>query len=148
MLGSLARKLRALGLGATYYRSGDDEGIVRLASKEGGIVLTADRSLYGQANALGVSCYLLRGRNDAQRVSEIVEASKAAGDQLRVGASLCSVCGGELESVQKEQMTDLVPQQVLSRHRLFFRCSACGKVYWRGSHWKKLRSLARRLETT
>ena len=45
MLGSLARKLRALGFDTAYYKSGDDLGIITLAARSSRIILTADRSL-------------------------------------------------------------------------------------------------------
>jgi hypothetical protein len=25
---------------------------------------------------------------------------------------------------------------------VFSRCSSCGKIYWRGSHWEKMKKLA------
>jgi uncharacterized protein len=145
MLGSLARKLRALGFETTYYREGDDEGLLRLALNEGRVVLTSDRSLASRAGGRGVRAILVGGNHDRARLRGIVRSARLAGPTLRAGDSLCSNCGGELKVIPRASAQKLVPLSVWRRHRLFFVCSKCGQVYWRGSHWKKLTSLARLL---
>jgi uncharacterized protein len=145
MLGSLARKLRALGFDAAYYRSGDDSGILGRSLHESRIILTADRSLAARAEANGLRAILVHGKADGDRVGFIARAAAAKGYGLTRGDPLCSICGGELLRVKKDDVSEKVPHSVLLRHRLFFQCVACGQVYWRGSHWKKLMSLARRL---
>jgi uncharacterized protein with PIN domain len=146
MLGSLARKLRALGFETEYYRSGGDEGLLAAASRGGRIILTADRSLAAHATARGARAFLVVGKNDRARIRGITRSARDAGIPLRRGPSLCSVCGAELERITREHALGFVPPSVGRRHRLFFRCSACGQFYWRGSHWKKLISLARVLD--
>ncbi|MDG6910249.1 MAG: hypothetical protein JRN08_07755 [Nitrososphaerota archaeon] len=146
MLGTLARKLRALGFDTTYYRSGDDAGLLEAASSEGRIILTSDRALAANAPSRGASAVLLSQRTDGARVSAVARACRERGIPLVRGDPLCSVCGGELETLRKGEVTGRVPPAVERRHNLFFRCAACGKLYWRGSHWKKLRSLANRLD--
>lgn len=148
MLGSLARKLRALGFDTAYYRSGDDSGIITLSVSSGRIILTADRSLASLASARGLNAILVVGTNDSQRVRAIAKAARESGYLLSTGASFCSLCGGELERVRRADATGRVPPNVAARHRLFYRCISCGKLYWKGSHWKKLRSLGRELKTS
>jgi uncharacterized protein with PIN domain len=146
MLGSLARKLRALGFDTAYYRSGDDSGIMALAALSGRIMLTADRSLASLASGRGLKAVLLVGTNDNQRVRAIAKAASDMGFPLTRGASLCSLCGSELERVRRVEVKGQVPPSVEIRHRVFYRCVSCKKLYWRGSHWKKLRSLGRELK--
>ena len=145
MLGSLARKLRALGFDTSYYRSGGDAQLVRLAATEGRVILTSDLELAGFARARGVPAILLRGESDGRRLSEIAAAAGPLGLALVTGDPLCSLCGGVLERVTKAEVSAEVPAGVQRSHRVFFRCVTCGQVYWKGSHWKKLRSLAGRL---
>jgi len=144
MLGSLARKLRALGFDAAYYKSGDDAGLLERSVLESRIILTADRSLAARAEAMGVKAMLVVGDSDRERVGSIAGWASASGIVLMRGDPLCSLCGGELRSVGKDDLSE-VPPAVRRRHRLFFRCNSCGQLYWRGSHWKKLMSVARRL---
>ncbi len=146
MLGSLARKLRALGFDAANYRSGEDAGLLDLAAREGRIILTADRSLAARADARGLRGVLVLGSTDAQRVGSIARIAFAQGWPLVRGTPLCSLCGGDLQEVKQGDVPSEVPPAVRRRHRLFFRCASCGQVYWRGSHWKRLMSLARRLK--
>jgi hypothetical protein len=145
MLGSLARKLRALGFDTAYYKSGDDAGIMERSVLESRIILTADRSLAARADAAGTKAILVIGDSDRERVRSMAARAAAGGIGLVRGDPLCSICGGELRTVKKAEVTGEVPPEVGRRHRLFFRCISCGQLYWRGSHWKKLMSVARQL---
>ncbi len=145
MLGSLARKLRAVGFDTSYFKSGPDSVLLALAADEGRVILTADRTLVKMAQRRGLPAMLVSGRSDAARLKSVVEESKGLGLRLVRGGSLCSLCNGALKSVARSDLRGKVPDQVLSRHRVFYECTLCGKVYWKGGHWKKLRSLAARL---
>jgi uncharacterized protein with PIN domain len=146
MLGSLARKLRALGFDTSYYREGDDSGLMAIARGEGRWILTSDRFLASVASSRGLTAVLLEGRSDGVRLGEIATAASQLEKPLSRGDSLCSKCGAGLVRVVRNDIAGLIPPSVLLRHRSFFRCLSCGQVYWHGSHWKKLRSLARRLD--
>jgi len=146
MLGSLARKLRAFGFDATYYKDGDDAGLLRLSLRDDRIILTADRSLAARADSKGIRTLVLVGDSDRERLGSLVHGATAAGVSLVRGDPLCSLCGGELRRVKKNEISGEVPPSVRRRHRLFFQCESCGQIYWRGSHWKRLMSLARQLD--
>ena len=144
MLGSLARKLRALGFDAAYYRSGEDADLLALSLRERRVVLTADRTLAARARAKGIRAILIVGDSDGKRIGSLARSAAAEGIKLVRGDPLCSLCGGELRRVGKDVAAE-APPSVRRSHRLFFECTSCGQLYWRGSHWKKLMSLARRL---
>ena len=147
MLGSLSRKLRAMGFDTFYFRDGEDSELVALCRTEGRALLTADRALVGWASARGVTAILVVGETDGQRISSIAKSAAAMALPLEVGDPLCSLCNGELVRVPKESASLKVPEAVRARHRDYFQCSACGHLYWKGSHWKKLRSLRSRLRS-
>jgi uncharacterized protein len=148
MLGSLARKLRAFGFDTSYYRGGEDSGLIRLATSEGRIILSSDRSLVGRARAHEVAALLISGRTEGKRISSLKSGAIDAGLPLTRGEARCSMCNGNLERVPRAKVKGQVPPPVETRHRVFYRCLSCGKYYWRGSHWKKLRWLERRLRET
>jgi hypothetical protein len=148
MLGSLARKLRALGFDTTYYRSGDDSGLMDLAGRENRVILTSDRHLASRALRRDLRAILLTGRDDRARVRRLARGAHLSGIPLARGDPLCSICGGGLTRLEKKDIAGRVPPAVERRHRLFYRCFSCGQVYWRGSHWKKLRALARQLDVS
>jgi uncharacterized protein with PIN domain len=146
MLGSLARKLRALGFDTVYYKTGDDSDLLDLAAREERVILTSDRSLASRALAKRLRAILLIGKNDRVRVRRLAGAAQLWGIPLVRGDPLCSLCGGRLARLRRKDVKGRVPLSVERRHRLFYKCFSCGQVYWRGSHWKKLRSLARQLK--
>jgi hypothetical protein len=143
MLGSLARKMRALGFDTLYYSDGDDDGIMRIAGSEGRVVLTADRSLAESARAGKTSVLLISGKSDSRRLASLLVAAKSSGVSLARGEPLCSLCGGNLRRMRRAEAAGRVPLSVEKSHRLFFKCVECGQYYWKGSHWKKLRWLDR-----
>jgi uncharacterized protein len=145
MLGSLARKLRAFGFDTSYFREGDDSSLVRLAADEDRIILTSDLALAERCASRGIPCLSVRGRTDGARLSSVSSGALSAGIILARGPRRCSVCNGVLHKVERSQMVGLVSSKVVKRHRLFQRCLDCGQVYWRGSHWKKLRWLETQL---
>ena len=146
MLGSLCRKLRVLGFDTTYYKTGNDSGIITLALAQKRVILTSDRSLAASATSNGLSAILVGGKSDGERISAMSRAAAASGTRLIRGDSLCSLCGGELSTLRRNEVLGEVPPSVVNRHRVFYRCKDCRHLYWRGSHWKKLRSLSRRLK--
>lgn len=130
-----------------YYRSGDDEGILRIASNEARIMLTGDKALFERARSWGLSVFLVEGRTDGNRLVSLRGSASRAGIFIVRGDPLCSLCGGPLTKVPKSSAVGKVPVGVASRHRLFYRCPTCDHYYWRGGHWKKLRRFARLLGT-
>lgn len=145
MLGSLARKLRAFGFDTSYYRGGEDSDLIRLASSDGRVVLSSDKSLVDRARAQKVAALLITGRTESKRISSLRSGAIDASLTLARGEPRCSICNGNLERIPRTKVKGRVPPSVETRHRLFYRCLECGKYYWMGSHWKKLRWLERRL---
>jgi uncharacterized protein with PIN domain len=44
---------------------------------------------------------------------------------------------------KKSEVKELVPPYVFKTQEQFRQCPACGRLYWRGTHW---RAMTRRLE--
>jgi uncharacterized protein len=150
MLGSLARKLRIFGFDTAYFKEGEDAELETLARSQRRIILTSDRLLFAHSRARGLRAVLVSGRTDRARLLS-VRAQVGAGQDLWIGAetaSRCAACNGELVRIGKEEATAAkLPPRVLARHRLFFRCTACSRFYWRGGHWGRLRRLSSSLRT-
>jgi uncharacterized protein with PIN domain len=147
MLGSLARKLRIFGYDTVYFSKGDDPDLESLASQEGRVILTSDKGLYAHAVHRSTVAVLVEGASDRARMRSVREQ---LGDRLSpssVEASRCAACNGELRRVTREEIAARVPERVAARHRIFWVCAACGKPYWRGSHWRRLRRLSYSMRT-
>jgi uncharacterized protein len=150
MLGSLARKLRIFGFDTLYFEEGSDDALMAIAKREKRVILTADKTLFGRAQRIGFPAYLVEGATDRAR---LLSVQRQAGPVMafRVGkgqVSRCAVCNGELEAIDKcEAAEEMVPGKVLARHRLFYRCTSCSRLYWHGGHWGRVRRLSYSLKT-
>ena len=149
MLGSLARKLRIFGFDTTYFSEGSDLELEALAEREGRVILTSDRRLFARSGGRGIRAVLVDGKTDGAKLRSVARQA-GPGLTLRLGAgraSRCAVCNGELERIGRDAAEKKIPTKVLSRHRLFYVCRSCGRHYWRGRHWDRLRRLSYSLDT-
>lgn len=145
MLGSLARKLRIFGFDTLYFAEGDDDLLEALARRENRVILTSDKALFMQSSRRGVAAFLVEGTTDKARLISVrIQAAPAV--SFRIGgrqASRCAVCNGELEVIGRQDLgSATIPARVLSRHRLFYRCTSCSRFFWHGRHWERLRRLS------
>lgn len=137
MLGSLARWLRIMGYDTVYDKSLDDPGIANLARAESRFILTRDRELAKEPGALMIEADDL----DLQ-LKAIAEkyGLKFHDDLIR-----CSACNGDLADLDKAQAKESVPEGAFENNDKFWKCSKCGKVYWKGTHWHGIMDRFRRL---
>jgi uncharacterized protein len=150
MLGSLARKLRIFGFDTAYFKEGEDAELEAEARRERRVILTSDKLLFAHARAKGLRAVLVAGRSDRARLLS-VQAQVGPGHGFPIGAAMgsrCAACNGELMRIGKKgaAAADL-PPKVVARHRLFYRCTSCSRLYWRGGHWGRLRRLSSSLRT-
>ena len=141
MLGSLARKLRAFGFDSTYHGRGSDAGILSDISRQGRVLVTADRQLAARAWKLGLSSLLVTGESDRARLATMMRAAGDVGLRLKRGEPRCSLCNSKLDRITMSKARGRVPGSVARRHRVFRECPNCGQLYWKGGHWKQLRRL-------
>jgi hypothetical protein len=134
-LGRLARMLRLLGFDVLFSNAYGDNEIVTIAEAQGRIVLTRDRRLlFAKAITHG---YWVRSVLVARQVEEVVRRFNLAG-QIRP-FSRCADCNGRIEPVDKQAVLDQLEPKTKKYYDTFYRCPACGKIYWEGSHIHKIR---------
>ena len=133
-LGSLARYLRLLGFDAVWRNDLDDETIIDLAAGERRIILTRDRGILRHGSV--THGYWVRATDPEQQVEEVVRALDLSG-RLRP-YTRCMRCNGPLTPIDRFDAAREVPLQVFLVYRDFSRCDDCGKVYWSGSHQRRL----------
>lgn len=143
MCGGLARWLRAIGYDTTYTEGIDDAELVEHAERDGRVLVSADGRLFerraitsGQVRAL----QLPRGLKLLEQVEWVVHAMR-----LKVGHPRCTACNGRLVQVRRDEVQDEVPARSLVWADEFYRCDACGKVYWNGTHWQRMQRVRERL---
>ncbi len=146
MLGKVARWLRMLGYDTLYYKRIDDWRILKIAEREGRIIITRDRSLCNRALKRKLKCILIEHDTIEERLAFI---AYKVGIRLFIDLdrSRCPVCNGELVRVSKDKVIDKVPKRVLEKHEDFWVCRRCGKVYWLGMHWRGIEETLRKSRT-
>ena len=133
-LGKLATKLRMLGFDSLYQNNFKDNEIVNIASSENRIVLTRDQGLL--KNNKVTRGYWVRNTNPKKQIVEIINKFDL---QSKIQPfSICMVCNGRIEKVEKNDIINLIPGKVKMYFNEFYRCTHCAKIYWKGSHYIKM----------
>jgi len=136
-LGGLARLLRMAGFDTLYDNHYADDEIVAIAAAEDRVVLTRDRELL-KRRAVVHGCYV-HAIKPAAQFRELF-------DRLGLAASarpfsLCLHCNAALRAVDKATVLDALPPSVRALHDEFNTCDACRRVFWKGSHHKRMCAL-------
>jgi len=142
MLGSVARKLRIFGFDTLYLAHVEDSEVLKIGVDQDRVILTADREFFKRivkAKAKGV---LVGGSDETEDLVHILEKN-GIGSVDGIGIeSRCSMCNGELAEIDHRDARAEIPEKVALNHKSFFKCAVCGKLYWEGSHIRRIRELA------
>ena len=145
MLGSLTRWLRLVGNDVWYFKDYDDVKLIEEAKKENRILLTGDFELYKRAKKRGVDTLFIKERDKAKMLAQVIVKYGLSLD-VDPMKSRCPKCGSSLNTISKDKIKNKVPLSSLNFHDDFWICSnnECGKIYWYGSHWKRISEILNR----
>jgi uncharacterized protein with PIN domain len=143
MLGALARWLRALDVDVTYDPALDDPELVERAVAEGRTILTRDRRLTERRRAR--NHLLIRSDDVAEQLRQVLDELGLQPDPDRL-LGRCLRCNTPLAPIDPELARARVPPWVARTQDRFRACPDCGRVYWRGTHVRRM--LARLDEMT
>jgi uncharacterized protein len=135
-LGGLAQLLRLAGFDTRYDNNFPDEDIERLAHAENRIVLTRDRELLKRRTVLR-GCYVraLQADDQWREIADKLELAPHARP-----FRLCLMCNAPLRPAGPGDIDGRVPDGVRERHTRFVTCDVCHRVFWEGSHWRRMRA--------
>jgi uncharacterized protein with PIN domain len=136
-LGGLARLLRMAGFDTLYDNNIDDPTVEALSENEGRIALTRDRELL-KRRGVTHGCYV-RALKPAEQFGEIFRRLDLAASARPF--TLCLACNAPLRAVPKAEVVDRLPPAVRAAHEEFLTCATCHGVFWRGSHWRRMKAL-------
>ncbi|MDO8530586.1 MAG: Mut7-C RNAse domain-containing protein [Dehalococcoidia bacterium] len=138
-VGRLARRLRVLGYDALLARDVDDNALVRLALREGRVLLTRDTHiLKRRVVTLGLlRALLIQHDVVADQLRQVVDALSLEGTAHAF--SRCIECNEPLAQRRPDEVRDMVPPYVYGTQRTYSQCPTCRRVYWRGTHWENMR---------
>jgi uncharacterized protein with PIN domain len=142
-LGTLARRLRLLGLDVAWSPEADDADLVRRALAEQRVLLTQDRGLL-RRRALGEAGdgrgALVRGAGADEQLADVLERFAPPLAPL----TRCTACGGRLDRVTKAEVADRLEPGTRRSYEEFSRCRSCARVYWRGAHAARIDAMLAR----
>jgi len=129
MLGQTAKWLRLLGIDAEYAPKCEDEKLVEIAEEEERVIITRDKELGREENAI-----LVEKEPPESIIKEVLEIYDVEIKPL----TRCSKCNRKVEKIDKSEVEGEVPENVFELNEEFWCCVGCGQYYWKGSHWKKI----------
>ncbi len=136
-LGKLARLLRMVGFDALYRNDYIDAEIVEIAREEKRIILTRD---IGILKIGEVRCgYWIRSQHPRKQLHEVMERFDLWSGMKPFHR--CITCNGIIERVHKESIAASLEHRTRKYYKEFFRCSSCGNIYWKGSHYYRMKLL-------
>lgn len=134
-LGQLARRLRLLGLDAEYRNDYEDPEIVRISVAERRTILTCDKGLL--KHKIVQRGHWVRARDPDEQTIEVIRAFDL--ERALDPFSRCLECNGALRPAAHEAARGRVPDEVAEAFDAFHECPDCGRIYWPGSHYDRLR---------
>jgi uncharacterized protein with PIN domain len=133
-LGRLNAYLRMLGLDVWYRALADDIELASVCAAERRLLLTRDVGLLKRKEV--ERGYLVRADRPHDQLREVARRYSLQAHVFPF--SRCMSCNGLLQRVSKEEVLESLPPHTRATKDEFSRCTACGKVYWKGSHHARM----------
>lgn len=140
MLGKLGRWLRVLGWDAEYVRDESTSGLIERAGKEDKYLLTRRRGVNNR-RLIFIESEVLE-----DQLHQLEGSFKALSNAQPF--SRCIDCNSVLYKVAKPEVKGEVPFFTFATFEEFYRCPACKKVFWRGSHHQAMLRKLNRIKST
>jgi uncharacterized protein with PIN domain len=134
-LGTLARRMRLLGIDVAYRNDASDPDLAEQAASEGRILITKDRGLL-RRRAVPVGAYV-RGSRTADQLRDVLDRF----DPPLAPWTRCPACNGRLEAVDADAVAHLLQPGTRRSYTRFSQCVDCGRPYWRGAHAQRLEEI-------
>ena len=131
-LGALARRLRLVGVDSAYSNDAGDDELIVGANEQNRVLLTQDRGLL-RRRSLRLGGYVRGDRPDHQ-LRDVLERFAPPLDPW----TICTACNGPLVAADKAEVEQDLQPGTRRTYHAFARCLACGQVYWRGAHTRRL----------
>lgn len=132
-LGTLARRLRLLGIDAAYEKP--DIGDAALATRsalEHRILLSRDRGLL-RRREIFAGAYIYSHRPTEQLDDVLSRFAPPLAPWTR-----CTACNGLLRVTDKQTLRGQLPDDTERTYEAFAQCIDCGRTYWKGAHHASL----------
>lgn len=137
-LGKLAKYLRMLGFDTLYENYYKDSEIIEIAKAEKRIILTRDIQIL--KNKAVTHGYYIRSQHPKRQLKEVI-LRFSLNSNIKLLAR-CIACNGQIKKTTKESVINKLEPKTKKYYDDFYQCSLCKKVYWKGSHYYKIKNFA------
>ena len=127
-----------MGYDTVFQDPVEDDELVRVALREGRVIVTRDGGLAQRRLAATGRIRVVLVRDDDIR-RQLDQVRQELGLDGRNGFSRCVRCNEPLHPRSRQSVAGSVPPYVLRTQEAFMGCPSCGRVYWRGTHWHNMR---------
>jgi uncharacterized protein with PIN domain len=127
-----------LGYETEYDAKMDDNTLLEHSRLNDTFLLTRDEELYKRARSRSIASVLVLGETEEIRLAQLAR-DLGIGLDIDMASTRCPECSSRLREISRDEASESVPAASLKLYERFWRCGGCGKTYWVGSHWKKIR---------
>ena len=128
-----------MGYDVLFFNHIGDAQLVDIALKEERMVLTKDTQLIRRRVVTNgqVKVILIQSDDPKEQLHQIVNELKL--DCRLKQFTRCLECNQKLLPKSKEEVKELVPPYVFRTQTQYMQCPSCLRVYWRGTHWQRMK---------
>ncbi len=133
-LGRLARLLRLFGFDTLYYNDFNPRDLIEISVRQSRVLLTRSMRLLKQkVITRGI---LVRDMDSRMQLQAIFQRLDLYAEARPFSRCLC--CNGLVETISKQEVAHRLPSRVRASYEAFFLCTSCNRVYWKGTHFKRM----------
>lgn len=145
MLGRLIAWLRIFGYDTKSAPGNEstpkeDTELIELAKQERRILISRDHALIDRAKKAGVEAVLLKTDDVKDQLNALLSIYSLDINPEMTRCTACNAIIREATQADNEAIRNNkdVPGHLIDEGTPLWICDACGKVYWKGSHWRNI----------
>jgi uncharacterized protein with PIN domain len=129
MLGKLCKLMRMCGFDTAYSNEGTS--ILVKARRENRIILTRNTRLHSDAHV-----HYLTASDPLEQLNTVI-TTHGLKKNIKI-LSRCLECNVSLQPIERSAVQDRIPYYTYQNFNKFSKCPVCHKIYWKGSHYKRM----------
>ena len=134
-LGRLAKYLRLCGFDTLYGMKLADREIIDLSLAGNRIILSRDKELL--KNRRVFQSFRIMTTEPVEQLREVMKRYDLINNLNPF--TRCMECNGEVVNVNKEEIGETLQPKTRNYYNEFKKCTGCGKIYWEGSHYERMK---------
>ncbi|MBU1628136.1 Mut7-C RNAse domain-containing protein, partial [bacterium] len=134
-LGRLSKWLRILGFETLFLGTTDDEELIsKSTDMKDAIFITRNIKLFSKVQY--ADKLLVKSTDFREQLKEVSEFFPDNWKNYLF--TRCTICGAPLVIVSIQEVKESVPDYICETIKELKKCPLCDKIYWRGTHFRKI----------